>query len=85
MPRRKARGRQADYAHFRVKVVATSVYISHRAPDPKYDQPGDEASTYVTIEGTLDQSVIRRRSAVLRFTAGMKGAAPPAGPLASTM
>jgi hypothetical protein len=63
MPRRKSRGRPADYAHFTIKVSASSAFISHRLPDPKYDAGRDAASSHITIEGTLDTPVIRRQAA----------------------
>lgn len=63
MPRRKARGRQPDYAHFTIKVSASSAYISHHIPDPKYDAGRDAASSSITIEGVLDTPVLRRQAA----------------------
>ena len=62
MPRRKSRGRRADYAHFTITVSAASAFISHSTPDPKYDAGRDAASSYITIEGAIDTPVIRRQA-----------------------
>jgi hypothetical protein len=60
MPR--SRSRQLDYAQYAVTVTASSIDIFHHIPDRKYDH-GEPASTYISIEGTLDVPVIRRQSA----------------------
>jgi hypothetical protein len=48
-----------------VSVSASSAYISHRIPDPKYDVGNNPASSHITIEGALNEPVIRRRSALV--------------------
>ena len=56
MPR--SRSRQLDYAQYAVTVTASSIDIYHRIPDREYDS-GDLASTYISIEGTLDAPMLR--------------------------
>jgi hypothetical protein len=48
-----------------ISVIASSAYISHRTLNPKYDVGSSPASSHITIEGTLSESVIRRRSALV--------------------
>jgi hypothetical protein len=73
---------QPDYAMFRVSVIASSAYISHHIPNPKYDVLDDAASSYITIEGALDTPVIRRQSALVSVHCREKG--DPARRSAST-
>jgi hypothetical protein len=65
MARRRLHRAEVDYGYFRIKVTASSVYINHRTPDPKYDLGSDAASTSITIEGKLDPPVIRHEAALV--------------------
>jgi hypothetical protein len=55
MPRRKQKPHKLEFQRFTLLVRATSVRISRLGSKINFSQPDDEASSTITIEGTLDR------------------------------